>query len=58
MLEIKDRIQYYLGNFNYQNPDFDLLKKIVEDEPIRSDQDYSTLKSTYIQDINRLKSHY
>ena len=57
MLEIKDRIQYYLGNFNYQNPDFDLLKKIVEDEPIRSDQDYSTLKSTYIQDINRLKTY-
>jgi len=52
-----ERIKYYIGTFDYKYPNFDLLEKIVEDEPIRSDQDYSTLKSTYIQDINRLKTY-
>lgn len=52
-----ERIKYYIGTFAYKYPNFDLLEKIVEDEPIRSDQDYSTLKPTYIQDINRLKTH-
>lgn len=57
IIPINERIEYYIGNYDYKTPGFDLAEKMLEDQPFRSDQDYSSHKSTYIKDIDRLKSY-
>lgn len=57
MISFQDRLDYYIGNFNYNTDYPEPPTKVGHDIIFRSDQDYSGLKSTYLVDIDRYKSY-
>ena len=53
MISIEDRIDFYFGNFEYGKVPPPKIDPVKHDYPFCSDQNFRTLKSLYIQDVNR-----
>lgn len=53
MISIQDRINFYLGDFQYESDEPPMSEPVRHDLPFKSSQNYSELKTTYCLDINR-----
>lgn len=56
MIGTEDRIAFYLGNTDYTNYQPDKTDPVKHDIPFYTTQDYTTLKSNYVFDVNRYRS--
>jgi hypothetical protein len=57
MIPIKDRINYYLGSFDYSKKEPQKIEPVIHDKPFKTDQNYLGLKSSYINDIKRYEKY-
>lgn len=57
MINLDDRIKYYLGDTNYTDYEPDKIDPVIHDYPFHTSQNYSVLKRSYVEDINRYKSY-
>jgi len=58
MISIEDRINFYIGNQNYDRDYKPVCPEVVaHDVPFKTSQDYTTLKSGFVQDVNRYKTY-
>ena len=56
MIAIEDRIKFYLGDTHHTNYKPDIIDPVRQDIPFYTTQDYRTLKSDYVSDVNRYRS--